>query len=209
MKNLKYWIGAILLSGLFFLAAGITEAEAVSASPTVVTLDISSLPQEVQNKIKEAQKVQEATSEIKQVSSYVELSSAIAKAVGDTAKELNIAVNDFIKTDAGKYVVFYAGYQLLGDDIRKVFVGMLCLFILFPTGMISAWRIFKGGNDDVFCYKYERVPVLWGLFYKKVVVEKTYHRQGSFSEGRVACMVVALAIGIGTGVIGLLSLANA
>lgn len=58
--------------------------------------------------------------------------TAIGRAVGIAAKELGIAANEFIQTDAGKITVVIIAWKLLGHDILHI-MGGFTFFLIFTS----------------------------------------------------------------------------
>ena len=64
-----------------------------------------------------------------QVSENLALAAeGFAKALGIAAKEMGVAVNDFITTPAGILTAGIIVYKIFGDDIREILVGLFLVY---------------------------------------------------------------------------------
>lgn len=61
---------------------------------------------------------------------YSDIAMKFAKALGIAAKELGIAVNDFVGTTAGKLTIAFIAYQLFGATLSYVLFGGLSLILV-------------------------------------------------------------------------------
>lgn len=61
---------------------------------------------------------------IDQIDKWSSISLKFAKAIGVAAQELGVAVDAFLKTDAGKLTAIMIGWQVLGEDITHA-VGII------------------------------------------------------------------------------------
>lgn len=80
-----------------------------------------------------------------------------AEAIGIAAGELGYQVNEFIKTDAGKFTAVLIAWQVLGESVMNFVKGLLVLTLL-PALYFTLIRLTNP-------YETARVPVkyLWGL----------------------------------------------
>jgi len=97
---------------------------------------------------------------IEKTTKYAELGKAIGIAIGETAKSLNVAVNDFVKTPVGQITCIVIAWKILGRDIIRYGVGytlILSSIILWiylykkaygqqikKVEYTSGWWIFRG-----------------------------------------------------------------
>lgn len=63
------------------------------------------------------------------VKEYAEVGEMIGKAMSSTAKEMNIAVNEFSQTPVGKVCIFLIVWKLFGRELLHFIVGGLMLAI--------------------------------------------------------------------------------
>jgi len=76
---------------------------------------------------------------LEQTKEYVELGEAIGKALSGTAKELGIAVNEFIKTPAGYLTVFIICWHLFGSQLIHLLVGGIFFSVAMPI-WVKYWN---------------------------------------------------------------------
>lgn len=98
------------------------------------------------------------------VKEWGSLAKEFGSAVGSTAKELGIAVNEFLATPAGILITVYLFWSKLGGIIIGIpFV--VCIWFAF----FKVWNTFRR-TPEAFEYK----PVLFGLYNKKYVTSYDY-----------------------------------
>lgn len=61
------------------------------------------------------------------VSAYAEVAKGVAEAIGIAAREVGIAVDEFVKTDTGKLTVALIVWHVAGDDIISIVIGIPCI----------------------------------------------------------------------------------
>lgn len=69
---------------------------------------------------------------LENIKAYVEVGKGIGAGVGQAAKELNIAVNDFAKTPVGIVTVSLIVFKVAGGKIIGVFSGILWFLVWGP-----------------------------------------------------------------------------
>lgn len=69
------------------------------------------------------------------VSAYAEVAKGVAEAIGIAAREVGVAVDEFVKTDAGKMTIALIVWHVAGDDIKGVLFGT-------PVAIFGAWFLF-------------------------------------------------------------------
>ena len=98
------------------------------------------------------------------VKEWGSLAKEFGSAIGATAKELGVAVNDFLRTPAGILITVYLFWSKLGGIIIGIpFV--MCIWFAF----FKVWNTFRR-TPTAFEYK----PVLFGLFNKKYITSYNY-----------------------------------
>lgn len=122
-----------------------------------------------------------------QLSEIGNVSKEIAKAIGIAAKELGVAVNDFLTTPAGILIAFGVFWKVFLVES----VGLLLLFLLI-TGCM--WMYRKCLIDG---YEIKERSVLWGLYkyQKHVPVYGTISRISSPEGTMIFFTTVFLVIG--------------
>lgn len=146
-----------------------TYAQEQAKANTEVTVDLKDLDDVTRIKIldmmndKKEEAAKKATEIIPVISkvdpatikSWAESISGVIKTI---CGELNVSVNDFIKTDAGKITIFLVAYKMIGDDVRAIIFSTLWALIFLPL-IIFSLRIFhiptkrktkdKDGNEVI------------------------------------------------------------
>jgi hypothetical protein len=84
----------------------------------------------------EACKTQSPKAVAENVNQYAEIAKGVAEAMGVAAKEIGIATNEFVKTDAGKITVALIIWQVAGDELKGIIFGI-------PLLLFAVWLFFK------------------------------------------------------------------
>ena len=100
-----------------------------------VTVDLQKLEPNVRNAIIDANKEQSKVGDPESWKKWAEVGKSIGLAIGETAKQLNVEVNSFIKTPAGIITVALISYKIAGHDILRIILGIpLWCVITFIVG---------------------------------------------------------------------------
>ena len=122
-----------ILAILALCAAVATPAIAVEAVPP--GWDKLTETQKAEFRKQVAVAAEEKTSQpildVKKVDEYVALGERIGKMMGGAAKELGIAVNQFVETPVGKWTMAMIIWKYMGSAIVHVFGGVLVLVVGF------------------------------------------------------------------------------
>lgn len=73
------------------------------------------------------------------VSVYAEVAKGVAEAIGIAAREVGVAVDEFVKTDAGKMTIALIVWHVAGDDIKGILFGI-------PGILFAVWLWFAITN---------------------------------------------------------------
>lgn len=126
-----------------------------------------------------------------EANSWADASKSFASAIAVAAKELGIAVNDFLDSPAGWILAGLLIFNYAGETIVGVVIGTPVMFLAFFVWYKISMTVMR---EDV---KYEFVPYLWGAFKIKRMV--SYNT--SWDEKAIFTSIVAfLAIFIVTGI---------
>lgn len=98
------------------------------------------------------------------VKEWGSLAKEFGSAIGATARELGIAVNDFLATPAGILITVYLFWSKLGGIIIGIPFVITIWFAFFKI-----WNTFRRTPKAV-----EHKPVLFGLYNKKYITEYDY-----------------------------------
>lgn len=72
-----------------------------------------------------------------------------AKAMGIAAKELNVTINDFLKSDAGKLTAILIIWKVAGAAVVKALYGMLFVTVGLTMVRVIYTRLFTKGYEKV------------------------------------------------------------
>lgn len=113
------------------------------------------------------------------------LGKEFSTTVVDTAKELGIAVNEFLYTPVGFLIAFYFMWDMIGG----ILVGIpLLIFIWWLYFRVC--RILTKPQQTV---EFEYVPYIWGLFSLKRVKNIQYIQNRSIDKWGVAWVLLGAA----------------
>jgi hypothetical protein len=123
---------------------------------------------------------------VEQVDKWADVGIKVGRAMGSCAKELNLAVNDFLKTPAGKLTFIMIGWKIMASDIIHMFGGLIFLLI----GIVVSWKFYK--NWTISKVKFD--PEKKDIFRRPI---KTYeHTTLTGDEAGAICGILALAMAI-------------
>jgi hypothetical protein len=122
------------------------------------------------------------------VREWAGLAKEFGSAIGQTAKELGVAVNDFLRTPAGILLTVYLFWSKLGG----ILIGIPFVMLVW-TAFFMIWNRYRR-TPTAFEYR----PVLFGLWQKQVVTDYDYTDAGdvvSFGAfGAVATTIITAFI---------------
>ena len=113
-----------------------------------------------------------------------------AKALGIAAKELNVTINDFLKSDASKLTAILIIWKVAGAAIIHFLYGFVFVTVGLMMVRVLYTRLFKEGYEKV---EYSR----FGGFFKgtKLVrIPKTFHDLENDGEWLAFWVMIILAI---------------
>lgn len=189
---------AILFVGLLSLStiasAGITVDSAKASNTPNPCLDIATSTKgkstaeiatilESCRSAPSANLLPEVTAE--EANNWADASKSFASAIAVAAKELGIAVNDFLDSPAGWILAGLLIFNYAGETIVGILIGAPFMFLAFFVWYKITISVMR---DDI---KYEYIPYLWGAFKIKRLVSYTTH----WGENAIFTSVVAF-IGI-------------
>lgn len=125
---------------------------------------------------------------------WTNLGANMGKAMVGAAKEVGVAANEFSQTNLGKITVAIVTYKVIGKDILSAVIGFLILVFGFTA---CTWIITTRRWSRV---KYEYVPILWGAFSKRRVIECDTDDEVVLGKlfGGGLCLVLTLLVGLET-----------
>lgn len=85
-----------------------------------------------------AQHIQKGDTAVSQTKEWVDIGASLGQALASTAKEMNIAVNDFAKSPVGKLAIGLIIWKMLGGAIIHFLGALFCFFLL-----LCWYRLFR------------------------------------------------------------------
>lgn len=128
-----------------------------------------------------------------EATAWGELGTNMGKAAVATAKEVGMAANEFVNTPLGKITMGIVIFKVMGAEVMSFVTGgfILVFFLSF-----AAYFILRKDHKSA---KYENVPVLFGLFTRRVVIETGPEDEGMVTFNRV-CALIMLCLGLVVGI---------
>lgn len=85
------------------------------------------------------------TYKVEKLSAYAEVATQVAKALGVAAKELGLAVNDFLKSPAGLLTAGVIIVKVLGPLLFSIMAAVFVNIIGY-NALVNLWRVQDGTN---------------------------------------------------------------
>lgn len=120
-----------------------------------------------------------------------------AKAIGIAARELNVSVNEFLQTDAGKLAAIVIIWKVAGAGLLKILYGTFFLTAGCIAIRLMYTRLFTAGFEKV------EYSLFWGAFKgtKMVRIPKSFNNlenDGEWLAFWVMIGVTAITLGVGS-----------
>lgn len=120
-----------------------------------------------------------------------------AKAIGIAAKELNVSVNEFLQTDAGKLAAIVIIWKIAGVGLLKIIYGTFFITVGCVAIRLIYTRLFTAGYQEV------EYSIFWGAFKgtKMVRVPKSFsnlQNDGEWLAFWVLLGVTAITLSVGS-----------
>jgi len=115
-----------------------------------------------------------------------------AKAMGIAAKELNVTINDFLKSDAGKLTAMLIIWKVAGAAFVKALYGILFVTVGLTMVRVIYTRLFTKGYEKV---EYSR----FGGFFKgtrMVRIPKSFHDLENDGEWLAFWVMIILTVAV-------------
>lgn len=132
------------------------------------------------------------------VDKWVDLGEKVGKMMGGAAKEIGIAVNEFVKTDVGRWTMVLIIWNYMGADMVDIFVHIGGALMLWLIGFVWLWYAVRKGASKTITYDETKTNIFGNYRIKEV------HR-GSLSDGDATASFVFAGILL---VIGVLMMLN-
>jgi hypothetical protein len=144
--------------------SGLTEEQVADMAALIAA-------KKAENVKKGGTEIVEAAKDPERMKRYAEVGEAIAKSLGAAAKEMGVAVNDFMSTPAGTLTVLLIVYHFIGSDLIALFVaGSLIPVVVYmwfrAVRYIRTDRIERNEAGKKVAVHYERFSENqgWSLF---------------------------------------------
>lgn len=122
---------------------------------------------------------------VHEVSKWADVGIKVGAALGACAKELNIAVNDFLKTPAGKFTFLMIAWKIMYEDIVHVGGGIIFLFI----GIFITWKVYKNWTIEEVVFSKDKVDI-----FRRPIKTYTYKNLTSDEVGGLCAIIVVTMI---------------
>jgi hypothetical protein len=110
--------------------------------------------------------------------------------MGIAAKELNVTINDFLKSDAGKLTAILIIWKVAGAAVVKALYGMLFVTVGLTMVRVIYTRLFTQGYEKV---EYSR----FGGFFKgtkMIRIPKSFHDLSNDGEWLAFWVMIGLTL---------------
>lgn len=130
---------------------------------------------------------------VESVDKWVGLGERLGQMVGGAAKEVGIAVNDFVKTPVGMMTTAVIVWKYIGRDLTKIASAFVTLFV----GMLVIFFVFRNSRSRTITYDETKTDLFGRARLKQVHVQSlsTDAMWGMIlSSGAlfIVCLIVAL-----------------
>lgn len=150
MKRL-FWIVAFLIS---FSAFAGTNSDVIRTAgwENLSESQRAEITKLVADKAAEATKSPIAVPDVKKIDEYVAVGERVGKMMGGAAKEVGVAVNEFINTPVGKWTMFLIVWKYMGVMAIHFFGGMLVLLV----GAVVMTALYRRATNVEIIYDKEK-----------------------------------------------------
>lgn len=130
MRHLIVFVTLLFIS--FTSVAGIDSKTVYSAGwEQLSESEKAEFLKNVADKAKKNSGPEATVSTVKNVSEWVDVGQKIGQMMGGAAKEVGVAVNDFVKTPVGQWTMALIIWKFMGSALVHVFGGLLVLIVGF------------------------------------------------------------------------------
>ena len=119
------------------------------------------------------------------IGEWVDIGERIGKMLGGAAREVGVAVNDFVDTPVGKMTMVLIVWNYMGSMIVHVFGGLLVMVL----GLSIILYMYKRSTQDVVHYDSEKTDIFGRARLSRIVRRQHDEEPGYL----VACAVVMIA----------------
>lgn len=175
----------LIASALLFLSTATLANETTATCQ--VDPNLSSTEIAIQLEKCKTKNVSQKIPDIKEIENYGEVAKGIAEAIGIAARELGIAVNEFVDTDAGKLTVALIIWHVFGGQLLSVIGAIIGIYF----GLKSLSRI-----QRYFLYTGEdKVYTGWfGIKHTRPILSVSEIKTEGETFAWILCNIVAVAI---------------
>lgn len=124
------------------------------------------------------------------VEQYVTVGEKIGKAFGGAAKEIGVAVNDFVKTPVGIMTMILIVWNYMGSMIVHLLGG---LFILITSIIFIRWWVKISSNDEII-YDTEKTNIFGNYRIREIKRDVSSDVSGASKTLYVAFVIVSIIV---------------
>ena len=180
------WFSAVVLTALALMVSPAWAGCDLSQSgvPIAIRGQLETQCLQAEAKIKEQAQV----TDTQKLSAYADIATQLAKAVGLAAKELGVAVNEFIMTPAGILTIAVILVKVFGKLASLIIVALLLNLISFKL-LKLLWRRDTDRTIET---------TGWFGFFKRTIPVREAVTYREASEGQVFCTAMLVIICFGS-----------
>lgn len=102
--------------------------------------------QEQADQLRAASPEAQTADTLERVQRYVEVGKGIGSGLGEAARSMGVAVNDFANTPVGRLTTFVIIWKVLGSDFLGIIAGMIWFIVMTPLWVYYFRRICLQGD---------------------------------------------------------------
>jgi hypothetical protein len=142
-----------LLLALALLVAPTAAFADAAPPPAPTNINTTGLTAEQMKQVQEqADQLRAASPEaqtqatLERVQQYVEVGKGIGAGLGEAARSMGVAVNDFANTPVGRLTTFVIIWKVMGHDFLGILAGLIWMAVMIPLWVSYFRRICLQGN---------------------------------------------------------------
>lgn len=113
-------------------------------------------------------------------------------AIVGMTKELGVAVENFSKTDVGKITIVAMVIKFMGPEMLSMVTKILAMALIPVFAFVGLWSLLRLKKQFSISHtEYKYVPVLWGMFNRRLIVDRKFDRS---TEDHEVFIIVILTV---------------
>lgn len=109
------------------------------------------------------------------------------------ASQTGLAIEQFAKTDVGKITIVAMIFKFMGPEMVSMLSKIIAVFMVPVFTILGLYAITKMKKQHMIKQTdYQLVPVLWGLYTKRVIVSQQLDRDIEDHEAFISIILVAV-----------------